>query len=100
MRPFRFDESRKQRAEGQSIDIARWDAGEQRLGEVSSRLVPESARHEGADRFVFVIAAGRDKELSAHAELARPGKKTRAKKWTDLGRDAEHRCGRQRMKRA
>ena len=53
---FRSDEPREERADGEAIDIARMDAGKQRLGETFDRFAPEAAPHERRDRLEVVSA--------------------------------------------
>ena len=94
---FGVGKARKQRAERQPIDIARVNAGQQRLREIHRGFTAEAACHERADRFVAPVAPRRHEQLGAHPEFCAPRKQSRANEWSDPGRNAEHRRGRQRI---
>ena len=67
---FGVDESRKQRADREAIDIAGVDTGEERIGKVVHRFASESPADEGADLFILIDRSTRHNHLARHPRLA------------------------------
>ena len=74
------------------------DASQQRLGEIGRGFGAEPPRHEGADRFVALIAPRRDEQLRTHPSLPGPREQARPDERTPFGRNPEHGGRRQCVK--
>ena len=74
------------------------DASQQRLGEIGRGFGAEPPRHEGADRFVALIAPRRDEQLRTHPSLPGPREHARPDERTPFGRNPEHGGRRQCVK--
>ncbi len=97
---FGFDQPRKQRAHRQPLDVARMDAGKQRLGDVGDGLGPEAAPHEFGNRFIVGARRPGMNSSAAIRNFARQPKQRAPEQRLQPRRESENRRAGQRMQLA